>query len=87
MLEESGIIASRSEDNRNASVVVHVVHHIAKKVGIVAVICNGIRGKCGRRYLSAYATCNHRIACTGRDAEVVFKHIPFVVLSLYEVDA
>ena len=87
MFEESRVVAPRSEYHGYAAVVVHVVHHVAQQVGIVAVVCHGICGESVWRHLSRYLACYHRIACARRNPKVVLQHIPLSVLSLHEVDA
>ena len=87
MFEECGVVAAWRQYDSNAAVVVHVVHHLAQQVGIVAVVGNIVCRKGVRRHLACYPSRHHRIACSRRNTQIVLQYIPLPVLSFHKVDA
>ena len=84
MLEKRRIVSPWRQHHGNA-LRGDEIHGLAQQTGIIAVVSHMHVTEQARRDPTFDIACEQRIAGTGRNAQIVFQHPPFAVLSLHQI--
>ena len=80
------VVTARRKNYVNAAGV-HVIHGPFQQGTILTVVPDMVAFKSFRTAATAQGPRNQRIGSAGRNPQVIFQNIPFVVLTFYQVDA
>ena len=86
MFKICGIESAGCQDGTDAAAI-DALHRVTKQFCIIVVVGDAVLCKRTGTCNAGQLTCDQRIACTGRDSQIILQDVSRTVLSLYQIDA